>query len=63
MSDTAYPYRIEFERTDRWYDGDWRELAEWCDESIGKGNWEYYNNEFVFSEEKHYMFFKLKWIL
>ena len=62
MSNTVYPYRIEYERTPKWYENDWRELAEWCNQCIGPGNWEYYFGEFVFTNEADYMLFKLKWI-
>jgi hypothetical protein len=69
MSNAVYPYRIEYERTANWWankatgeDGDWAKISNWCNECIGAGNWEYYNSEFVFSDEKHYMLFKLRWL-
>jgi hypothetical protein len=69
MSDAVYPYRVTFNRTAQWYpnsstygNGDWIKISEWCDSSIGPGNWDYYWNEFVFSREEDYMLFKLKWL-
>lgn len=68
MSHAVYPYRVGFVRTPDWYttrdgkEGDWSKIASWCDECIGKGEWEYYNNEFVFAQQKHYMLFRLKWL-
>jgi hypothetical protein len=58
----VYPYTIKFERTGKWFDGDWKKYADWCDEHIGKGEWNYFYNEFVFTEEKYLMLFKLKWL-
>jgi hypothetical protein len=63
MSDVAYPYRAFYPRTSTWYEKDWREISTWCNECIGPGEWEFYNSEFVFAQERHYMLFKLKWIL
>lgn len=62
MSNTVYPYRVSFPRTKKWYSGDWREISDWCNECIGRGEWEFYNSEFVFTEEKYYMMFKLRWL-
>ena len=62
MSNSVYPYRVEYQRTDRWYENDWRELSEWCNECIGRGEWEYYYGEFVFAREEDYMLFKLRWL-
>ena len=64
MSNMQYPYRLKFPRTGNWYDakdGMWYRLSTWCDQCIGKGNWEYYWEEFVFEREEDYMLFKLKW--
>lgn len=63
MSNMVYPYRITVPRTGDWYDsgGMWYKLSTWCDECIGSGEWEYYGGDFVFTEEKHFMLFKLKW--
>jgi hypothetical protein len=68
MSNAVYPYRIRYPRTGNWWggtgtEGEWSKLASWCDQCIGKGEWEYYWEEFVFSREEDYMLFKLKWIL
>lgn len=68
MSNTVYPYRVDFPRTANWWnskadgsEGDWAKISNWCNECIGPGEWEYYNSEFVFANEHDYMLFKLKW--
>lgn len=63
MSNTVYPYKVSFPRTGDWYsnEGTWYRISTWCNTTFGRGNWEYYNNSFVFSEERDFMLFKLKW--
>lgn len=63
MSNVQYPYRVPFARTGDWYDsgGTWYKVSTWCNTTFGKGNWEYYYNEFVFEHERDYMLFKLRW--
>jgi hypothetical protein len=62
MSDAVYPYRIHYPRTSDWWDGSWAKLSSWCNECFEPGEWNYYSNSFVFSQEKDYMLFKLKWL-
>ncbi len=62
MSNAVYPYRVPYLRTSKWWNNDWSDLANWCDQCIGAGEWNYYNEEFVFTNEKDYMLFKLKWL-
>jgi hypothetical protein len=62
MSDAVYPYRIHYPRTSDWWDGGWAKLSSWCNECFEPGEWNYYSNSFVFSHEKDYMLFKLKWL-
>lgn len=57
-----FPLRIPYPRTAEWYSGDWGELAEWCDQAFGQGNWEYFNSEFAFKNEKQVNWFKLRWL-
>lgn len=43
------------------------EMEEWCIENLYHGGyyeprWQYYNNHFVFEDEKEYMWFKLRWL-
>lgn len=58
---TTYKYRVPFKRTGKWWDGDWRDISTWCNQTIGPGNWDYYYDGFVFEKERDYMIFKLKW--
>lgn len=55
-----YPYRVDFPRTAKWYDGDWAKFSDWCEQSIS-GEWEYFNSEFRFATERAKMLFVLKW--
>lgn len=69
MSNTVYPYRINYPRTAQWYPnyatygaGDWVKISLWCDQCITPGEWNYYHGDFVFAREEDYMLFKLKWL-
>jgi hypothetical protein len=67
MSNTVYPHRVDYPRTPNWWgglgvEGDWSKISSWCDEIIGKGEWEYYGGTFVFCTESSLMLFKLKWL-
>ena len=67
MSNAVYPYRVHFPRTNNWWGpgwegGDWAKISSWCNETIGKGEWEYYAESFVFCEEKHKMLFQMRWL-
>ena len=42
------------------------EMEKWCRENLYHGgyyepDWEYRSNQFVFKDEKEYMWFKLRW--
>jgi hypothetical protein len=62
MSNAEYPYRVDYKRTNDWFDGHWAEVSTWCNETVGAGKWEFYWGEFVFAEEQDYMLFQLKWL-
>lgn len=64
MSHTVYPYSTRIIRTADWYDsgGQWYKLSTWCDQCLGTGDWNYYNNEFVFTELKYKQWFDLRWL-
>lgn len=63
MSKDLYPYRVEFRKTNDWYDsnGTWYQVSTWCNQMFGQGNWNYFFSAFVFEKESDYMLFKLKW--
>lgn len=56
----AYPFSAPYQRTAKWYDGDWRELSSWCDQTL-PNEWEYFNGEFRFATERAKMLFLLRW--
>lgn len=62
MSKELYRYRVPFKRTAKWWDKDWGEISDWCNQTFGRGNWEYYDSSFVFEHERDFMLFKLKWL-
>lgn len=62
MSNTLYRYRVPFKRTALWWEKDWGEISDWCNQTIGRGNWDYFYDGFVFDKESDYMLFKLKWL-
>ncbi len=55
-----FPYAVQYPRTAKWYDNDWRVISSWCERTIS-GEWEYFNSEFRFSTERAKMLFMLKW--
>lgn len=68
MSNLTYPYRSRrYTRTEFWWTrpdgsaGDWKLLSDWCNATCGEGNWEYYNNQFVFEKEADLTTFLLRW--
>jgi hypothetical protein len=40
----------------------WRDIVEWCDQTYGDGNWDYFNSKFHFKTERDLMLFKLRWL-
>jgi len=58
----TYPYRVKYRRTVNWYNHDWGELSTWCNETFNKGEWDYYNNRFVFKHEVDCSLFILRWL-
>lgn len=62
MDFTAFPAKVFYPRTQRWYEDDWRNLSTWCTTTYGQGNWEFINNNFLFKSEGDAMLFKLRWI-
>ena len=59
----VFPYRVKYPRTANWYNGDWRELSDWCSSSIGKcaKDWEYMNDSFLFTKEQDKLMFMMRW--
>ena len=59
-----FTYRVEYLRTQDWYDsgGRWRELSDWCTETFGWRNWDYYNQQFCFREASDRTAFILRWL-
>jgi len=56
-----WPFWVKYPRTTNWYDTEWVELSEWCNNTVGKGQWEYFSPYFLFKDEKHKLWFMLKW--
>lgn len=56
-------FRVQYKRTSDWWNGRWQELAEWCDNTFGDGNWDWnhMSQEFLFNTESDKMFFMLRW--
>jgi hypothetical protein len=52
---------VPFKRTANWWRSDWAEISGWCLFNLGRDNWDYMHEEFWFIEEKHMMWFKLRW--
>jgi hypothetical protein len=59
----VFPYHVKYSRTDNWYNGDWKELSDWCSLSIGKcaKDWEYMNECFLFTKEQDKLMFIMRW--
>ena len=59
----VFRYHVKYPRTINWYDGDWRELSDWCSSSIGKSakDWEYMDNSFFFTNERDKLMFIMRW--
>lgn len=55
-------FRVPFKRTANWWNGEWADISGWCSFKFGRSNWDYMNEEFWFKEEKHMMWFKLRWL-
>jgi hypothetical protein len=53
------PFRREFERD--WYGTRWPLLSTWCTDTLGVGEWEYENGNFLFKTEVGKTLFLLKW--
>ena len=63
----ALKYFVPFARTDNWYNKDWPEMSNWCDERFGKfgpdtWNWSTLSpTGFWLANETHKTLFLLKW--
>ncbi len=59
----AFPFACSRSRLEKasaeaiWYD-----VCDWCDQTFGSGEWEYFNNEYRFKTESALMLFTLKWL-
>ena len=62
MIAVRFPYHVKFPRTLRWWRGDWAALSEWCSYNYGWGNWEYFNEHFMFRTEEDRVLFRLRWL-
>ena len=45
-----------------WYTEIWPNYSEWCNDTYGRGNWEYYYGQFLFKNDKDALLFRLKWL-
>jgi hypothetical protein len=54
-------FKVPYKRTDKWWKGDWAEISNWCRENT-IGRWDYMNEEFWFTDEQDYVWFKLRWL-
>jgi hypothetical protein len=59
----VFPYCVSFPRTDDWWNGEWRDISNWCSETIGGvvTHWEYMDKCFWFKREEDKTLFLLKW--
>lgn len=39
----------------------WSDYSEWCNQTYGWGNWEYYYGQFLFKREEDAALFRLRW--
>lgn len=44
-----------------WYSKIWPDYSDWCNQTYGHGNWEYYYGQFLFKREKDATMFRLRW--
>lgn len=54
-------FRVPYKRTAKWWKGDWADISNWCRANTN-GRWDYMNEEFWFTEEQDYVWFKLRWL-
>lgn len=48
--------------TNDWYGKIWPMYSNWCNQTYGSGNLEYYYGQFLFKEEEHATLFTLRWL-
>jgi hypothetical protein len=58
-----FPFRVQYPRTGNWWNGDWRDLSNWCSASIGECavDWEYIDKCFAFNKARDKTLFLLRW--
>ncbi len=57
-----YPWRSSLiTKGSDWYVNVWREMSDWCTQAFGRGEWEFYDNRFIFKTQAHLAFFLLRW--
>jgi hypothetical protein len=63
MKTVMKTYPVKYKRTKDWWDGHWRELAEWCDATFGDERWAWSHiaEEFLFEKASDRMMFILRW--
>jgi len=44
-----------------WYGTVWPDYSNWCNQTYGAGNWEYFYGQFLFKTQEDAFMFKLKW--
>jgi hypothetical protein len=45
-----------------WYGQVWPDYSEWCNQTYGRGNWEYFYGQFLFKNEQDATAFRLRWL-
>ena len=40
----------------------WPEIALWCEQTFGPGNWQYFRGQFSFYKKGHAAIFLLRWL-
>jgi hypothetical protein len=48
-------------KSNDWYGKIWPDYSEWCNQTYGWGNWEYYYGQFLFKREEDATLFRLRW--
>ncbi len=58
-----FQYKVFYPRTNNWWSEDWRQLSNWCNNTIGicAKDWEYINERFMFTSKQDMLMFLLRW--
>ena len=56
-------YRLKYPRTSDGWITRWRNVTNWCNETIGIGNWDWdhISEEFIFKNDQDRILFLLRW--